>query len=53
MKRDKAILAYQCFYLKSLYKSVPDTIKEVAGKSPGRNIVIGMFLHNQCIMESY
>ncbi|KAH0545347.1 hypothetical protein FGG08_000646 [Glutinoglossum americanum] len=40
MKLDKGVPAYQCFYPNSPYKSIPDAIKEVAGKSPGRNIVV-------------
>ena len=53
MKLEKGIPAYQYFYPNFPYKAIPNAIKEVAGKSPGRNIVVGMFLHNQCIIESY
>jgi hypothetical protein len=46
MKLEKGVPAYQCFYPNSLYKSIPDAIKEVASKSPGKTIVVGMFVYN-------
>jgi hypothetical protein len=38
---DPATPAYQCFYPSSLYKAVPNAIREVSRKSPGRSIVVG------------
>ncbi|KAI9765887.1 MAG: hypothetical protein M1840_007028 [Geoglossum simile] len=42
MKPKKGVPAYQCFYPGSPYKAIPNAIKEVAGKSPGRNIVVAV-----------
>ncbi|KAI9774702.1 MAG: hypothetical protein M1839_001663 [Geoglossum umbratile] len=40
MQLANGVPAYQCFYPNSPYKAIPNAIREVAGKSPGRNIVV-------------